>query len=322
MIETKDLTKDYGPTRAVNRVSFTVQPGEVVGFLGPNGAGKSTTIRILTGYMPPSAGSASLAGHDVVTDSRAARRQLGYLPEGTPLYPEMRVTEYLDYRGRLLKMPRKKRKARINEVLDLCNVAVYRRRTIGRLSKGNRQRVGLAQALLHEPPVLIMDEPTSGFDPNQVIEFRKLLDRLRGKHTILLSTHILPEVEKVADRLLLIAAGRLLLDGTPMELARKVGGGGATIDLKAPEGLVQRVLGGIEGVQAVQTREDQGWTHATVTSQQDTDLTQALGTAAAERGWVVRELKRQGLSMEAVFSRITADPQALDSAPAAAQEVA
>ena len=222
MIETQSLVKWYGPTLAVDRVSFKIEPGEIVGFLGPNGAGKTTTIRILTGYLPPTSGTATIAGHDVLTASEQARAKLGYLPESTPLYTEMRVAEYLHYRGRLMQMDRKTRQHRIDTVCDRCGLGHAKRRVIGHLSKGNRQRVGIAQALLHEPPVLVLDEPTAGLDPNQIGEVRKLISELRGQHTILLSSHILPEVEKTADRVMIIAQGRIVADGTPEALRRNV----------------------------------------------------------------------------------------------------
>ena len=196
MIEVQNLVKWYGSTLAVDHLNFTIPHGQIVGFLGPNGAGKSTTLRILTGYLPATTGRVSIDGHDVFNQSLAVRSKIGYLPENTPLYPEMRVEEYLHYRGQLQEMDRSTRLKRIDIVCDRCGLTAVRRRLIGQLSRGNRQRVGLAQALLHDPPVLVLDEPTAGLDPNQITHVRKLIAELRNQHTIILSTHILPEVEK------------------------------------------------------------------------------------------------------------------------------
>src|SRR4051812_4493134 len=215
VISVKQLTKAYGPVLAVDRVSFDVPKGQVVGFLGPNGAGKSTTLRMLTCYIPPTSGTATVNGHDIFHESEQVREQLGYLPENVPLYGEMRVEEYLDFRGRLRKMPRDERKKRIEYALERCWLKHVRRRIIGQLSKGYRQRVGLADSLLHNPAVLILDEPTVGLDPTQIIETRKLIKDLGGDHTLILSTHILPEVEAVCDRAIFIAGGRVARDGRP-----------------------------------------------------------------------------------------------------------
>ncbi|MEX1017485.1 MAG: ABC transporter ATP-binding protein, partial [Phycisphaeraceae bacterium] len=265
MIEAAKLTKWYGPTRAIDELTFAIPKGQIVGFLGPNGAGKSTTLRILTGYLPPTAGTATIAGHDIHTASAAARRQIGYLPESTPLYPEMRVEEYLHYRGRLMGMDRKQRHERVAVVCERCGLAHNRRRVIGHLSKGNRQRVGIAQALLHEPPVLILDEPTAGLDPVQIGEVRKLIEELRGQHTVLLSSHILPEVEKSADRVIIIAGGRIVAQGTPDELRQKVRAGGPIIlEAKADAKALAASLQQLKQVAKVETEAINGWCRATV----------------------------------------------------------
>ncbi len=218
MISVSQLTKVYGQTLAVDHVSFEVPKGQVVGFLGPNGAGKSTTLRMLTCYLPPTDGGATINGFDIFHQSEQVRANLGYLPENVPLYSEMRVEEYLDFRGRLRKMPRADRRERLSYVLERCWLKDVRRRVIGHLSKGYRQRVGLADSLLHNPAVLIMDEPTVGLDPTQIRETRKLIKDLGGDHTVMLSTHILPEVEAVCDRAIIIAGGRIVAQGTPDEL--------------------------------------------------------------------------------------------------------
>ena len=315
MIQVDSLTKWYGPTLAVDDVSFEIPKGEIVGFLGPNGAGKSTTLRMVTGFLPPSKGRATIDGHDVMTAPRSARLRVGYLPESTPLYDEMRVTEFLHYRGKLYDMPRKRRKQRIDAVIDRCGLEPYRRRTISRLSKGNRQRVGLAQALLHEPPVLILDEPTAGLDPNQITAVRGLIDELKGNHTILLSSHILPEVEKNADRVVIISGGRLVADGTPAELRKKIAvGAPVVVEVKADADEVGSSLRGVQGVAQVETESNDGWTLARARAERGRDPIEAIGRLVASKGWPLRELRRESGSLEDFFAQVTA-PQ---TKPAAA----
>jgi len=308
MIEANRLVKTYGPTRAVSDVSFRIERGEIVGFLGPNGAGKTTTLRILTGYLPPTAGEARIDGHHVMTASSRARASLGYLPETNPLYPEMRVEAYLDFRGRLLEMPRAERQKRIDHVCDRCGLLPVRRRTIGRLSKGNRQRVGLAQALLHDPPVLILDEPTAGLDPNQVSEVRKLITELRGEHTVLLSTHILPEVEKTADRVLIIAGGRIAAEGTPEALRRHVASGANwRVEVKASPEAAERAARGIEGVAGVEAEAEGPWTRLEIIPAEGAEaLAEKIGQTMLASGWRMRHLSLQGASLEKYFIEITA----------------
>jgi ABC-2 type transport system ATP-binding protein len=223
-IEVEGLTKRYGPTVAVDGISFTVEPGEIVGFLGPNGAGKTTTLRILTCFIPASAGHARVAGHDVFRESTAVRRKVGYLPENVPLYREMRVREYLDYRAALKQVPRRERALRVGEALDKVRISDHADRIIGHLSKGYRQRVGLADALVHDPAVLILDEPTVGLDPNQVREVRDLVKGLAEKRTVLFSTHVIPWVEEVCQRVIVIGKGRILADGRIEEVVDAAGG--------------------------------------------------------------------------------------------------
>ena len=227
MISARSLTKRFGPVTAVDGLSLEVAAGEVVGFLGPNGAGKTTTLRMLTGAMPPTSGSATLGGFDVLTHPAEARRRLGYLPEGTPLYPEMRVIGYLHFVARLQGLSAAERKRRVGEVIEACGLGPVRLRTIARLSKGNKQRVGLASVLVHRPPVLVLDEPTSGLDPSQTVAVRQLLSGLGGEHTVLLSSHLLPEVQRMADRVLILAQGKLVASGTVAELTAAAGGGAA-----------------------------------------------------------------------------------------------
>ena len=314
MIHADSLTKWYGPTLAVDDVSFEIPQGQIVGFLGPNGAGKSTTIRMITGYLPPSKGSATIDGHDVMTAPREARLRIGYLPESTPLYEEMRVTEFLDYRGRLYDMPRNRRKQRIDAVIDRCGLTTYRRRTIGRLSKGNKQRVGLAQALLHEPPVLILDEPTAGLDPNQITAVRALIDELKGGHTILLSSHILPEIEKTADRVVIVSGGRLVADGTPGALRQRINRDAPIVlTVKADPVEVESAVKAVDGVAAVRCDKRDSWTTATLRAERGDAVLEAVGKVAVGKGWPLRELRREGGSLEDFFAEVTAG----DAAPKA-----
>jgi ABC-2 type transport system ATP-binding protein len=224
-IEVRELVKTYAGVTAVNAVSFTVARGEVVGFLGPNGAGKSTTMRILTGCLPATSGDAAVCGHSVAAHTGEVRRLVGYMPENNPLPEDMRVSEYLHYRGRLKEIPRRKLGPRLDEVLEMCDLKRVRHRIIGTLSKGFRQRVGLAECILAEPPVIIMDEPTIGLDPHQILIVRDLIASLRGRMAMIISSHILPEIEVTCDRVLIINQGRVVAQGTPAQLRREVLGG-------------------------------------------------------------------------------------------------
>ncbi|MEE9212676.1 MAG: ABC transporter ATP-binding protein [Phycisphaeraceae bacterium] len=314
MIDVQHLVKWYGPTRAIDDLTFHIESGQIVGFLGPNGAGKTTTLRILTGYLPPTSGRATVAGHDVLTDSLAARTRIGYLPENTPLYPEMRVEEYLHYRGRLYGMDRAARRQRIDVVCDRCGLAAVRRRLIGQLSRGNKQRVGLAQALLHDPQVLILDEPTAGLDPTQIGHVRDLVRELRGKHTVVLSTHILPEVERIADRVLIIAGGRIVAEGAINELRESVAtASGLHVEVKAPPETVRSAFGGVDGVTQIEATMDNGWCRAIVGSSQGHDLRERLGQVIASNGWPVREMRYERATLEEFFIRITAEQDRPDA---------
>ena len=246
MIEVERLTKDYGTVVAVRNVSFSVGKGEIVGFLGPNGAGKSTTLRILAGFLGATSGRVSVAGHDIATESLAARRALGYMPEAAPLYPELRVREYLGHRAALKQVPRRERKKAVERALELGKIADVAETLIGHLSKGYRQRVALADALVSKPGLLILDEPTAGLDPNQILEVRRLLRELGESHTILLSTHILSEVEAVCDRAIVIARGRLVAEGTLSELLTQQKGRDYTLLLRASPAAVEEVIGAVE----------------------------------------------------------------------------
>ncbi len=311
MIQADQLVKWFGPTRAVGGLSFEIEQGQVVGFLGPNGAGKSTTLRILTGYLPPTSGTALIAEHDVLKQSEAARASIGYLPESTPLYTEMRVEEYLDYRGKLLSMSRADRVRRIGEVCDRCSLSHIRRRLIGQLSKGNRQRVGLAQALIHEPDVLFLDEPTAGLDPNQIKHFRELLAELRQKHTILLSSHILPEIEKTVDRVLILKDGELAADGTTDELCARVEGGQRVImDVHAEAEAVAGALKSVPGVRDVDVTPHDGWCRAEVAPLGDEDLTNALQHKTNEKSWDVRDITHRKPNLEDYYLQLFSEDSA------------
>jgi len=307
MIHVDNLVKYYGPTLAVDHISLEVGKGQIVGFLGPNGAGKTTTIRMLTCFLPPTAGTATVNGHDILRESDEVRRGIGYLPEATPLYPEMKVTEQLHFFGKLQGLDRATRRRRIDELTDACGLEHILRRPVGQLSKGNRQRVGLAQAMLHDPPVLILDEPTAGLDPAQITEVRDLIKSLAEHKTILLSTHILPEVEKTCDHVVIIALGRIVAEGAPAELVANVRSKSRVIvDVKADAEQVRKVFSAIGQVADVEVTQDGAWTRAAVTTKdKDFDIRELLGDAAVENKWTIREMRPETASLEEYFVQIT-----------------
>ena len=307
MIEVEHLTKRYPGRVAVDDISFTVEQGEIVGFLGPNGAGKTTTMRILTGYLPATGGDVRIAGCDVVADSLQVRRQVGYLPESCPLYPEMRVREYLHYRASLKGLRGREKRNRVRDVVALCGLGDVGRRIIGHLSKGFRQRVGIADALVHNPPLLILDEPTIGLDPNQIREIRLMIRDLARRHTILLSTHILPEVEAICERVLILNEGRIVASDTPENLAGIVTG---SIRVVAEiKGLRSDIVAGCQGLPGVTSVADQlqgAWVRVEIEGQLGTDLRQNLFHTVVERGWTLRELRTVATNLEDVFGAFTA----------------
>ena len=307
MIEVENLTKRYGPTLAVSEVTFEAQKGEVLGFLGPNGAGKTTTMRVITGYLPPSEGRVRVAGYDVVEEPLEAKRRTGYLPEAPPVYPDMTVTEYLAFVGRIKGISRRELKSRLAEISERCAVTDVLNRQIGRLSKGYRQRVGLAQALIHNPEVLVLDEPTAGLDPKQIIETRELIKGLAGRHTVILSTHILPEAAKTCQRVVVINAGKIVAVGTPDELTRRLQGF-ETI-LLTVEGLAADVkdkLQRVEGVNLVEPRDTaDGRVTYEVHAEKGKDVRAELARAVVESHWKLYELKTSGLSLEDIFLKLT-----------------
>ncbi len=307
MIEVQDLTKRYAGVTAVDGVSFTVNRGEICGFLGPNGAGKSTTMKILSGFMPATSGEAKVAGHDVFTESEEVRKRIGYMPENNPLYPDMRVTEYLGYRAALKGVPRTKRKARIDEVLQLCGLGDVSRRIIGQLSKGYKQRVGLADSLVHDPDLLILDEPTIGLDPNQIRQVRHLIKDLGKRHTILISTHILPEVEMTCNRVIIINKGKIVASDTPENLTKMLEGGGTVrAEIRGDRPSVERALRGLPGVKdvAIEPANDD-FLRATIYAPPRSDVRVRVFEAAAANRWTLRELSRVRQTLEDVFAFIT-----------------
>ncbi|HTG58218.1 MAG TPA: ATP-binding cassette domain-containing protein [Terriglobia bacterium] len=307
MIEVEQLTKRYGPTLAVSDVTFQVQKGEILGFLGPNGAGKTTTMRVITGYLPPSSGNVTVAGHDVVEEPLEAKKRTGYLPESPPVYTDMRVTEYLAFVARIKGLPRREIKSRLDEVCEKCAISDVRERQIGKLSKGYRQRVGLAQAIIHNPEVLVLDEPTAGLDPKQIIETRELIKGLAGQHTIVLSTHILPEVSKTCDRVVVINGGKIAAVGTPKELTERLQGFETVlVTAEGPASELQEKLRAVIGVTLVEEREQHN-SRVTleVHAEKGVDVRAELARAVVESQWKLLELKTSGLSLEDIFLKLT-----------------
>jgi len=311
VITVSQLTKVYGQTLAVDHISFEVAKGQIVGFLGPNGAGKSTTLRMLTCYLPPTSGGASVNNFDIFHQSEKVRENLGYLPENVPLYTEMRVEEYLDFRGRLRKMSRQERNQRIHYVLERCWLKDVQRKVIGHLSKGYRQRVGLADALLHNPPVLILDEPTVGLDPAQIRETRKLIKDLGGDHTVILSTHILPEVEAVCDRAIIIASGKIVAQGSPDELrASRRMQARVLVECKGPAQEIESTLSRISGVGDVEILNGQGDGHyitAAIRPKESYDVREEVARAVLQHGWPLREIRLEHATLEEFFVQVTAN---------------
>ncbi len=315
MIKVEGLTKRYARKVAVDNISFEIEKGQVVGFLGPNGAGKTTTMRVLTCFLPPSTGTASVAGFDVQEHAMEVKKRIGYLPETPPVYPEMEVHEYLEFVGRLKNVPKQDLTRRVKEVSEKCAVSDVSKTLIGKLSKGYKQRVGLAQAIIHNPDVLILDEPTAGLDPHQIIETRDLIKGLAGEHTIILSTHILPEVEQICERVIIIARGKLVATDTVANLTSRLRGAetvavevlpaeGATLD----EGAVLRRLEQVAGVSRVLPKEHRdGKLHFTVESLEGRHIRPGLAKAVIDGGWNLNELHAMGLSLEEIFLQLTAD---------------
>jgi gliding motility-associated transport system ATP-binding protein len=307
MIEVENLTKRYGPTLAVSNVSFKVQEGEILGFLGPNGAGKTTTMRIITGFLSASSGRVRVSGFDIAEQPLEAKKHIGYLPENPPVYPDMAVDEYLAFVGRIKGVPRGELKKRIAEVSEKCAVTDVVKRQIGNLSKGYRQRVGLAQALMVNPDVLILDEPTAGLDPKQIIETRQLIKGLAGKHTVILSTHILPEVSRTCQRVVVINQGSVVAMGSPHELtARLQGYETVLISAEGPAPEMTSKLQSVAGVNLVEPRESaDSRVTLEVHVEKGRDVRAELARAIVESGWGLFELRTSGMSLEDIFLKLT-----------------
>jgi ABC-2 type transport system ATP-binding protein len=306
MIEVENLTKKYAGTTALHGITFSVGKGEIVGFLGPNGAGKSTTMRILSGFLPATSGRVSIAGYDIFERSLEARRQIGYMPENVPLYPDMRVREYLAYRGALKGLWGRRLRERVADVMEQCGLAERERSLIGSLSKGYRQRVGLADALVHDPDLLILDEPTIGLDPNQIRQVRELIRSLGKRHTILISSHILPEVEATCTRVLIINRGRIEASDTPENLmARLRTAGGLTVEIAGGGSDAAAALAELPGVKQVSASGEEEWRTYQLRTESGADVREAVFRLAVGRGWRVREMSLDRFTLEDVFVEVT-----------------
>jgi ABC-2 type transport system ATP-binding protein len=313
LIEVQDLTKTFGERTAVDHISFAVIKGEILGFLGPNGAGKTTTMRMLTSFMPATSGTARIAGFDVFDNSLEVRRHIGYLPENPPVYPDMTVESYLDFVARIKGVPTEKRAQRVTDALEKTNITDKRDELIKRLSRGYKQRVGLAQALVHDPDVIILDEPTVGLDPKQIIEVRHLIKNLAGNHTIVLSTHILPEVSMTCDRVVIINKGKIAAVDTPQNLTSQLKGGQRIrVEVQASEQPLREVLAQIPGASRVQIEAAPlaGHVLATIEAAEGKDIRSAIAARIVEKGWPLFELKGVSLSLEDIFLELTTDDAA------------
>ncbi len=307
MIEVANLSKNYGPTQAVDGVSFRIEKGDVVGFLGPNGAGKSTTMKILTCFIPATGGTASIAGYNVDQHPEEVKKRIGYLPENNPLYMDMGVLEYLGFIAAMRSIPRHQQRAKIKQVVDICGLGSIIAKDIGELSKGFRQRLGLAQALIHDPEILILDEPTIGLDPHQIIEIRNLIKSIGKEKTVILSSHILPEVSATCDRVLIMNKGKIVGSGTPQELATMAHGGHTVIAaVRGPADAIQETLGGLDNVNEIKNLgEIDGISRFELFTGAAQELSEQVFFAAAENGWSLTELSHKTVNLEDVFLDLT-----------------
>jgi ABC-2 type transport system ATP-binding protein len=319
MIEVENLTKRYGRATAVDGVSFRVNKGEILGFLGPNGAGKTTTMRILTCYLPPTGGTARVGGYDVYEQPMEVRRRVGYLPETPPLYPDMSVRDYLDFCAKIKGVSSGDRKGKVDDAMEKCRVGDVRTTLIGKLSKGYRQRVGLAQAILHNPDVLILDEPTAGLDPKQIIETRELIRGLGGDHTIILSTHILPEVSMTCGRVVIINKGRVVAEDSPENLTRRLAGAGTLrLEVRGEEIPVLDTLRAVPGVLAARLQGGQNEVLVVdVEAEAGRDVRSELASAVVTAGHGLLGLEQVGMSLEDIFLELTTTDQGAETAPVA-----
>jgi ABC-2 type transport system ATP-binding protein len=308
VIEVEHLTKVYNSRKAVDDISFKVEKGEILGFLGPNGAGKTTTMRILTCYMPATEGTARVSGFDVFEESLEVRKRIGYLPENPPVYPEMTVESYLNFVARIKGVVSSRRKSQVDDVMQKCDIGDVSTRIIGKLSKGYKQRVGLAQALLNNPEVLILDEPTIGLDPKQIHEVRALIKALAGSHTVILSTHILPEVSMTCSRVVIINKGKVVAMDSPEGLAHQVKGADrVALTVDGPQPAVVEKLQGIKGVAGVHAEGEASGplSNYTIECEPDTDIRRTLASVIVSQGWGLLELRGISLSLEDVFINLT-----------------
>jgi len=314
MIEVTDLTKRFGLNIAVDRISFEVRKGEILGFLGPNGAGKTTTMRILTCYIPQDSGSAKVAGYDTYTESIEVRKRVGYLPESAPLYNDMGVIDYLKFIGTIRNIPREKLKSKIRDMLDICGLEKESHKSIGQLSKGFKQRVGLAQTLIHDPEILVLDEPTSGLDPIQIIEIRDLIKRIGKEKTVILSSHILPEVHATCDRIIIINQGRLAGSGTPEELADQAKGQETVhMNIRGPLNEIKAKIGSVKHVTELHTPEEDEATplndeelhRLVIKVEKGKDIKEELFRCVVENKWSLSELRSEAVTLEDVFRQLT-----------------
>ena len=306
MIKVKNLTKRYVNMNAVDDISFHVKENEIVGLLGPNGAGKTTTMRILTCFMPATAGSATVAGYDVFTDSLNVRQQIGYLPENVPLYLDMRAYEYLMFRAKLKNIPRRERRKKIEYCLEMTGITDVQKQIIGTLSKGYKQRVGLADTLIHDPKILILDEPTIGLDPNQIRQIRGVIKGLGQKHTVLLSTHILPEVEMVCDRVMIINKGKIVAMDTPANLMKQLKtGSNLVLEVKGDGEKIKNSLSGIDTVESVTYRNKDDANEFYINGNGDKDIREDVFNCIVKDNYILREMKKQTITLEEIFHQVT-----------------
>jgi ABC-2 type transport system ATP-binding protein len=310
-ITVRNLTKFYGQEKAINDISFDVKTGEILGFLGPNGAGKTTTMKIITCFMPPSSGTVDVDGYSIADHSIDVRRKIGYLPEMNPLYLDMNVMEYLEYAAQLHGLDAAATRRQLGQMIEVCGLKDVRHKDIGEMSKGYRQRVGLAQAMIHDPDVLILDEPTSGLDPNQIVEIRNLIKQLGRAKTVVLSTHILSEVQATCDRVIIVNEGSIVADGTPSELQQKFHGSeSVSLELKAPvSNALTDIFPKIKALPGVESVEygavDEGVHRFSVFSARGVDIREALFQQAVSEKWVILEMSRKATSLEEVFHKLT-----------------
>ncbi|QIR38194.1 ABC transporter ATP-binding protein [Tolypothrix sp. PCC 7910] len=322
MIEVEHLSKIYGSTPAITDVTFNVEPGEILGFLGPNGAGKTTTMRILAGYLPATKGTAKIAGFDVHENSLSVRQRIGYLPETPPLYPDMTVEGFLHFVARIKGVSAGDRSNKVKAAIARCNLEDKRKVLIRKLSKGYRQRVGIAQAIVHDPPAIILDEPTVGLDPRQIIEVRNLIKSLAGTHTIILSTHILPEVSMTCSRVAIINRGKVVATNTPENLMTQLtGGSGYELEIEGEASLAKQVLQNISGVSLVESIPTSGSHHPVsanraylrVISQPGTEPGKDIAATIVRAGFALYEMRRVSATLEDVFLQLTTEEKNLES---------